>query len=176
MFDRKLLTKLGCCAWNVLKLYLIQTIPYDDAKAGAAVGVYHDQRRTRHSNLIWQLSPAMNRRVFFRSAIIWKRGSGYCRSAVSITIGRSPLFQPDWLTELFNRPEPIFSRENAGKRWRNTSSGSPLDMRVWPWYSGDVLKALISSLCQNRPRKCVDTAKRLSAIFLCVLWNLPISA
>ncbi len=39
MFDRKLLTKLSRCAWKVLSLYLTQAIPYDDAKAGAAVAV-----------------------------------------------------------------------------------------------------------------------------------------
>jgi hypothetical protein len=39
MFDRKLLTKLSRCAWKVLNLYLTQAIPYDDAKAGAAVAV-----------------------------------------------------------------------------------------------------------------------------------------
>jgi len=39
MFDRKLLTKLSRCAWKVLNLYLTQAVPYDDAKAGAAVAV-----------------------------------------------------------------------------------------------------------------------------------------
>ena len=39
MFDRKLLAKLSRCAWKVLNLYLTQAIPYDDAKAGAAVAV-----------------------------------------------------------------------------------------------------------------------------------------
>ena len=39
MFDRKLLTKLSRCAWKVLNLYLTQAIPYDDAKAGAAIAV-----------------------------------------------------------------------------------------------------------------------------------------
>ena len=39
MFDRKLLTKLSCCAWKVLNLYLTQAIPYEDAKAGAAIAV-----------------------------------------------------------------------------------------------------------------------------------------
>ena len=39
MFDRKLLTKLSRCAWKVLSWYLTQAIPYDDAKAGAAVAV-----------------------------------------------------------------------------------------------------------------------------------------
>jgi len=39
MFDRGLLTKLSRCAWKVLNLYLTQAVPYDDAKAGAAVAV-----------------------------------------------------------------------------------------------------------------------------------------
>jgi hypothetical protein len=39
MFDRKLLTKLSRCAWKVLNLYLTQAIPYDNAKAGAAIAV-----------------------------------------------------------------------------------------------------------------------------------------
>ena len=39
MFDRKLLTKLSRCAWKVLNLYLTQAIPYDDAKADAAIAV-----------------------------------------------------------------------------------------------------------------------------------------
>jgi hypothetical protein len=39
MFDRKLLTKLSRWAWKVLDLYLTQAVPYDDAKAGAAVAV-----------------------------------------------------------------------------------------------------------------------------------------
>ncbi|MCJ7541527.1 MAG: transposase zinc-binding domain-containing protein [Desulfobacterales bacterium] len=39
MFDRSLLTKLSRCAWKVLNLYLTQAVPYDDAKAGAAVAV-----------------------------------------------------------------------------------------------------------------------------------------
>jgi len=39
MFDRKLLTKLNRCAWKVLNLYLTQALPYDDAKAGAAIAV-----------------------------------------------------------------------------------------------------------------------------------------
>jgi len=39
MFDRKLLTKLSRYAWKVLNLYLTQAIPYDDAKAGAAIAV-----------------------------------------------------------------------------------------------------------------------------------------
>jgi hypothetical protein len=37
MFDRKLLTKLSRCAWKVLNLYLMQAVPYDDAKAGAKI-------------------------------------------------------------------------------------------------------------------------------------------
>jgi hypothetical protein len=32
-----LLTKLSRCAWKVLNLYLTQAVPYDDAKAGAAI-------------------------------------------------------------------------------------------------------------------------------------------
>jgi hypothetical protein len=39
MFDRKLLTKLSRCAWKVLNLYLMQAVPYEDAKAGAAIAV-----------------------------------------------------------------------------------------------------------------------------------------
>jgi hypothetical protein len=39
MMDRRLLTKLSQCAWKVLNLYLTQAVPYDDAKAGAAVAV-----------------------------------------------------------------------------------------------------------------------------------------
>ena len=39
MFDRSLLRKLSRCAWKVLNLYLTQAVPYDDAKAGAAVAV-----------------------------------------------------------------------------------------------------------------------------------------
>ncbi len=39
MFDRSLLAKLSRCAWKVLNLYLTQAVPYDDAKAGAAVAV-----------------------------------------------------------------------------------------------------------------------------------------
>jgi len=39
MMDRKLLAKLSQCAWKVLNLYLTQAVPYDDAKAGAAVAV-----------------------------------------------------------------------------------------------------------------------------------------
>ncbi len=39
MFDRKLLTKLSRSAWKVLNLYLTQALPYDDAKAGAAIAV-----------------------------------------------------------------------------------------------------------------------------------------
>jgi len=39
LFDRKLLTKLSRCAWKVLNLYLTQAVPYDDAKAGAAIAV-----------------------------------------------------------------------------------------------------------------------------------------
>jgi hypothetical protein len=39
MFDRKLLTKPSRCAWKVLNLYLTQAIPYDNAKAGAAIAV-----------------------------------------------------------------------------------------------------------------------------------------
>ena len=39
MFDRSLLTKLSRCAWKVLNLYLTQAVPYDDAKAGAAIAV-----------------------------------------------------------------------------------------------------------------------------------------
>jgi hypothetical protein len=36
VFHRSFLTKLSRCAWKVLNLYLIQAVPYDDAKAGAA--------------------------------------------------------------------------------------------------------------------------------------------
>ena len=39
MFDRRLLANLSRCAWKVLNLYLTQAVPYDDAKAGAAVAV-----------------------------------------------------------------------------------------------------------------------------------------
>ena len=39
MFDRKFLAKLSRCAWKVLNLYLTQAVPYDDAKAGAAIAV-----------------------------------------------------------------------------------------------------------------------------------------
>ena len=39
MFDRSLLANLSRCAWKVLNLYLTQAVPYDDAKAGAAVAV-----------------------------------------------------------------------------------------------------------------------------------------
>ena len=39
MFDRRLLAKLSRCAWKVLNLYLTQAVPYDDAKAGAAIAV-----------------------------------------------------------------------------------------------------------------------------------------
>ena len=39
MFDRSLLTKLSRCAWKALNRYLTQGVPYDDAKAGAAVAV-----------------------------------------------------------------------------------------------------------------------------------------
>jgi hypothetical protein len=39
MMDRRLLAKLSQCAWKVLNLYLTQAVPYDDAKAGAAVAV-----------------------------------------------------------------------------------------------------------------------------------------
>jgi hypothetical protein len=39
MFDRSLLAKLSRCTWKVLNLYLTQAVPYDDAKAGAAVAV-----------------------------------------------------------------------------------------------------------------------------------------
>ena len=35
--DRRLLAKLSQCAWKVMNLYLTQAVPYDDAKAGAAV-------------------------------------------------------------------------------------------------------------------------------------------
>jgi hypothetical protein len=38
-FDRSLLTKLSRCAWKILNLYLTQAVPYDDAKAGAAIAV-----------------------------------------------------------------------------------------------------------------------------------------
>ena len=37
MFNRSLLAKLNRYAWKVLNLYLTQAVPYDDAKAGAAI-------------------------------------------------------------------------------------------------------------------------------------------
>ena len=37
MFNRGHLAKLSRCAWKVLNLYLTQAVPYDNAKAGAAV-------------------------------------------------------------------------------------------------------------------------------------------
>ena len=39
MFDWKLLTKLSRCAWKVLSRYLKQTVPCDDAVAGAVIAV-----------------------------------------------------------------------------------------------------------------------------------------
>ena len=39
MFDHSLLAKLSRCAWRVLDLYFTQAVPYDNAKAGAAVAV-----------------------------------------------------------------------------------------------------------------------------------------
>jgi len=39
IFDRSLLAKLSRCARKVLNLYLTQAVPYDGAKAGAAVAL-----------------------------------------------------------------------------------------------------------------------------------------
>ena len=39
MFDRSLLSKLSLCAWNVLRQYLMQAVPYDDAIPGAVITV-----------------------------------------------------------------------------------------------------------------------------------------
>jgi len=39
MYDRSLLSKLSLCAWKVLKVYLQQSVPYDDAVPGAVIAV-----------------------------------------------------------------------------------------------------------------------------------------
>jgi len=39
MYDRSLLSKLSLCAWKVLKLYLQQAVPYDDAVSGAVIAL-----------------------------------------------------------------------------------------------------------------------------------------
>ena len=39
MMDRRLLSKLSQCAWKVLSRYLKQTVPYEDAVAGAVIAV-----------------------------------------------------------------------------------------------------------------------------------------
>jgi hypothetical protein len=40
MYNRKLLAKLSRCAWKVLGTYLKQSVPFDDAVAGAAIAVH----------------------------------------------------------------------------------------------------------------------------------------
>jgi len=39
MYDRSLLLKLSLYAWKVLKLYLQQAVPYDDAVSGAVIAL-----------------------------------------------------------------------------------------------------------------------------------------
>lgn len=40
MFDRSLLSRLSLCAWTVLRQYLMQAMPYDDAVPGAVIVVH----------------------------------------------------------------------------------------------------------------------------------------
>ena len=40
MFDRSLLSRLSLCAWTVLRQYLMQSVPYDDALPGAVIVVH----------------------------------------------------------------------------------------------------------------------------------------
>ncbi len=39
MYDRRLLAKLSRCAWNVVRRYLTEAVPYDDAVPGAVITV-----------------------------------------------------------------------------------------------------------------------------------------